>query len=78
MFMRELICTWFGSSQQFDYVAKLVVVFYIFKTISAPNESDDVRCLEQLWDCIKAQDFKDSIRGSYIVSREVKVTEVLL
>ena len=61
MFTKELICTWFGSSQQFDYVTKLLVVFYIFKTISsAPNESappeDDVRCLQLLWDCIKSQE----------------------
>lgn len=83
MFTKELICTWFGSSQQFDYVTKLLVVFYIFKTISsATNESappeDDVRCLQLLWDCIKSQEFKASIRASYIVSREVRVTEMSL
>jgi len=78
MFTKELICTWFGSSQQFDYVTKLLVVFYIFKTILEPNGSTNEMCLQLLWDCIKAQEFKSSIRASYIVSKEVKLTELSL
>lgn len=76
--MKELICTWFGASQYFDYIERLVIAFYIFKTILSDNHTvveDDEKYLQLLWECIRSQEFKDSIRATYVVSREVKSSE---
>lgn len=74
---QKLLYTWFGNTHKFDYVHRLVISFYMFKVLATPNEGTTGKALDILWDCIMNQTFKPKMRGIYLVTDEIRNTQLL-
>jgi hypothetical protein len=73
---KQILYTWFGNTHKFEYIHRLLISFYVFKVIVTPKESSPNKALDMLWECIMHQNFKRKIRGTYLVSEDVRKAQL--
>jgi len=74
----NILYTWFGNTQKFDYAHRLglVIALYIFKVLATPKETSTTKASDILWHCMMNQNLKTKMRGLYLVTDEIRSVQV--